>query len=246
MNDMYTSLDHSSDDELLQQALPVYECDEIDPPDASKFLLCANDYLRHVRLEASKLPETLTFHIEHKDEAKNEASTLAVSRNPHLCSSNCFHRAYANFFRLSKKDFYNIVGQKFCWDSFMSPSNVLISVLSVDDCRNWLATHQPKLSYFVGLSQANVVKLLEVLLPTSSSKWDSNHETWLYAGLLALEQPLHPDTCFLIRTIAKTFQKLLKKYRSQNMVDSKAKRFCHIIISVVAFEFGQRDLVEAA
>lgn len=41
--------DFSSGDELLQQALPVDDCDGNDPPDASKILLCPNEYLRHVR-----------------------------------------------------------------------------------------------------------------------------------------------------------------------------------------------------
>ncbi len=50
-----SDIEFSSDDELLQQALPVDDYNPECPPDDSQIILSANDYLRHVRYGVSLL-----------------------------------------------------------------------------------------------------------------------------------------------------------------------------------------------
>ncbi|VDK34756.1 unnamed protein product [Taenia asiatica] len=179
--------DFSSGDELLQQALPVDECGGADPPDASKILLCPNEYLRHVRLEASKLPQTLVspLHTLNKDEV--EVTEVVGVRASFQDFSEAWKHAQAHKFQKSQKEFSYLVKQLLPSKAFPSDAGSLVASLASDNCINWLANHQPKLSYFVGLSQ---------------------------------------------------------KSEHRKGDDSRDRLFCFVIVSVVAFAFGQRDLLE--
>ncbi|KAL5113082.1 hypothetical protein TcWFU_010250 [Taenia crassiceps] len=92
---------------------------------------------------------------------------------------------------------------------------------------------------------ANVSLLLEALLQTCSEVvWNSALQQWLYGGLLSLEPPLLPNTCYTVRQIGKNLCKYLRKSEHRKGNDSMDRLFCFVIVSVVAFAFGQRDLLE--
>ncbi|CDS41058.1 survival of motor neuron protein interacting [Echinococcus multilocularis] len=235
----------SSDDELLPRALPIDDYGKTDPPDASKILLCPNEYLRHVRLEASKLPETLVSSIHTLDKDEVGVPEAVSSRSSFRDFSEAWKHAQAYKFQKSQKEFSYLVKQFLPSKSFPSDADSLISSLRSDDCIHWLVNHPPMLSYFVELSQANVSLLLETLLSACPRVgWNSALQPWVYGGLLGLEPPLLPGTCHTVRRIGKKFCKYLRESEQQKGDDSRDRRFCFIIISVVAFAFGQRDLLE--
>ncbi|VDM31103.1 unnamed protein product [Hydatigera taeniaeformis] len=237
--------DFSSDDELLQQALPVEDCDERDPPDTSKILLCPNEYLRYVRLEASKLPETLVSPLHTLNNDEVEMTVTDRSRPFSHDFSEAWKYAQAYKFQKSQKEFSYLVQHLLPTNDFPSDADSLLSSLSSDTCINWLVNHPPMLLYFVGLSQANVSRLLETLLPAcSQARWNSALQPWIYGSLLSLEPPLLPGTCHTVRQIGKSFCKQLRKSEHRKLNDSGDRIFWFVIVSIVAFAFGQRDLLE--
>nr|CDS32123.1 survival of motor neuron protein interacting [Hymenolepis microstoma] len=126
-----------------------------------------------------------------------------------------------------------------------STSDELTKALCNNDFFDWLLDNPVKLSYFIDLRQDKLVKLLHELLPVCSpNEWNSDLQTWLYAALLALEKPLHPNTCSLLRNIAEQFCEHLQVKEFTEDTESNEKRFCYIILSIIGIAFGQRDIIE--
>ncbi|KAL7062232.1 hypothetical protein AAHC03_01432 [Spirometra sp. Aus1] len=129
----------------------------------------------------------------------------------------------------------------------LSPSHInpSSSEMELADSRAWFSQTTPRISHFNSLSQKTVFEILQTLMRLCTpTNWNSSLEPWIYSVLLALEQPLHPDTYHSLRRLAKSFRKIASKsdQTASNNTDRRLM-FCEIVIAIVAFVFGQLDLV---
>uniref|UniRef100_A0A0V0J306 Gem-associated protein 2 n=1 Tax=Schistocephalus solidus TaxID=70667 RepID=A0A0V0J306_SCHSO len=232
----------SSSDELLQQALPVDDTDGLGPPNVSAALLSANDYLRHVRYESSQYPKVMVSDKHLKGNFKLPTATEDTTQKSSSYVSEEWQRLQADLFRSAKREFDVL---KANMKLASSPIIPLPSELELTDLKAWFSHNSPKISHFISLSQKTIIEVLQTLLPLCTPKyWNSSLEPWIYSTLIALEQPLHPDTCHSVRRLAKSFRKIASKSEEITSKDiSRRWPFCEIIIAIVAFVFGQLDLV---
>ncbi|BHF58876.1 gem (nuclear organelle) associated protein 2 [Sparganum proliferum] len=216
----------SSSDELLQQALPVDDADGREPP---------NLY------ESSQYPEVIVSDKHLKEDIKSPTATEEAKQKPLSSMSREWQQLQAKLF-ISAKRFDVIKANVKLSPSHINPSS---SKMELADSRAWFSQTTPRISHFNSLSQKTVIEILQTLMPLCTpTNWNSSLEPWIYSVLLSLEQPLLPDTCHYLRRLAKSFRKIASK-SDQTTSNDTGRRwlFCEIVIAIVAFVFGQLDLV---
>lgn len=98
----------------------------------------------------------------------------------------------------------------------------------------------PLLSIVLHLNQTRVVRLLAFHINWLESAGFSNAQgRWLYALLMCLEKPLDPDTCAMLRSLARISSKL-----RADLVDPKDDLVLSInlVLSIISRFFDQKDM----
>uniref|UniRef100_A0A0R3T0R0 Gem-associated protein 2 n=1 Tax=Rodentolepis nana TaxID=102285 RepID=A0A0R3T0R0_RODNA len=223
------SADESSDEELLKPALPVTELND-DCLDYSNRYLDPNNYLLYVRNEAAKYPVTLTAPMDSETslgveeivdedyEERNGDNQESICENTGIKSflgdfSKSWLQSQAKNFASSQKEFRFAVDVLLSSKMVQSTSDEFTKALCSNNFFDWLLDNPVKLSHFIDLRQDKLVDFLhELLAVCSPNDWKSGLQTWLYAALLALEKPLLPNTCSLLRNIAEQFCEHLRVF----------------------------------
>ncbi|KAM3182097.1 hypothetical protein ACTXT7_013095 [Hymenolepis weldensis] len=251
------SANESSDEEFLKQALPVMEPED-EYLDDSKMYLDPNMYLLN---EAAKYPATLTAprnleaslekeEDDNEDYEGNKDDRESIGGDTSMKSflrdfPKSWLQSQAENFTAFQKEFRFAVDVLLPSKSVQSTSNELTKALRSKDFFDWLLDNPVKLSYFIDLPQDKLADLLEEFIPECSpNAFKSDLQAWLYAVLVALEKPLHPNTCSLLRNVAEQFCEHLQVKKYTEGTESKEKRFCYIILSIIGIAFGQRDIIE--
>lgn len=98
----------------------------------------------------------------------------------------------------------------------------------------------PLLSIILYLSQNHVIKLITYHVEwLEKAKFSHDQGKWLYALLLCLETPLDPDTCALLRSLARVCSSLRSDLSD---ADDEALKPLNSIITIVSEYFDQIDM----
>ena len=102
----------------------------------------------------------------------------------------------------------------------------------------------PYLSIMLSMTQPVILQVLEYQVEwlQSKSTLSKQQGQWLYALLACLELPLFPETCSLLRTLAKTCSRIRGNLKS---VEDPAMAPLMLLICLVANYFRQMDLADS-
>ncbi|GBN42692.1 Gem-associated protein 2 [Araneus ventricosus] len=98
----------------------------------------------------------------------------------------------------------------------------------------------PLLSVMLYMNQSRVAKLLSYHIDWLEEIGFCHPQgEWLYALLVALEKPLDPDTCALLRSLSRQCSKLRNELSTS---DHEFVRPLNLFLSIVAHYFDQKDM----
>ncbi|KAL0112713.1 hypothetical protein PUN28_012169 [Cardiocondyla obscurior] len=102
---------------------------------------------------------------------------------------------------------------------------------------------EPTLNTLFCFNQSNVEQILEYLVQFVDSKRTIEYKIgqWLYALLVILEQPLQPDTCSCLRSLARACSIIRADSRE---LDAQELGALNLFICLVARYFRQLDLAD--
>ncbi|KAF8566252.1 hypothetical protein P879_07168 [Paragonimus westermani] len=236
----------SSDSELLVQALPAPDFEPSEPPDLEKALTSPEEYIRWVRYEASTYSDVMHTTMNSKQATMQESysfsePTEATSASHELLLLNFEetvqeYRAFKSVISL-EKDKERLSSKTL--ELFKSPPSLI-----------WIA-HRSRVSWgfqsniYDVILQADLGTLLEMVTSCCTKKnWNSALRVWIFALMVALEPPLHPDVHHSLRAIAKRCRKLKKDCEDVSDTDLLDLQFFDLCPFLVARGFGQLDILK--
>lgn len=241
----------SSDSEFLLQAFPIPPSDTNDPPNLEKALTSPEEFIKYVRFEASSYPNVIHSGVglSAPTEVTTRESTNFYS-HPSETLPQSDESLLSNFDSMVEE--YRAV-------------KILLSRLKHDETRKIksaiggdLLEKPPSLLWIAHLSRSELGELAELVSShCTKRRWKPDIVVWIFALLVALEPPFHPDVCFSLRTIARRCQSLKNclapcrrlaieatQQESSAIQDHSVEpQFFDIFLHLVARRFGQLDLL---
>ncbi|GFT37853.1 hypothetical protein NPIL_684711 [Nephila pilipes] len=100
--------------------------------------------------------------------------------------------------------------------------------------------HQPLLSIVLHMRRRHVIRVLMYHIAWMEVLGFSHCQgEWLYALLVALDTPLYPDTCAMIRNLSRLCSKLRSELTSPK---DKFLKPLNMILSIISVYFDQKDM----
>ncbi|KAF7260512.1 hypothetical protein EG68_02217 [Paragonimus skrjabini miyazakii] len=234
----------SSDSELLVQALPAPDVEPSEPPDLEKALTSPEEYIKWVRYEASTYSGVMHAAVNSEQTAIQESYNFSEPEEDISTSHELL--------LLSFEETVQVVTSEFLYLSPFKEYRALKSVISLEKNKERLSSKTlelfkspPSLSWIAHRSRADLGTLLEMVTSCCTKKnWNSALRVWIFALMIALEPPLHPDFYHSLRAIAKRCRKLKKDYEEVSDMNSLDLQFFDLCPLLVARAFGQLDILK--
>ncbi|KAF5397171.1 Gem-associated protein 2 [Paragonimus heterotremus] len=234
----------SSDSELLVQALPAPDLEPSEPPNLEKALTSPEEYIKWVRYEASTYSDVMHTAVNSEQTAVQECYNFSEPAEDISVSHELL--------LLSFEETVQVVTPEFLYLSPFKEYRAFKSVIPLEKNKERLSSktselfkNPPSLSWIAQRSRADLGTLLEMVASCCTKKnWNSTLRIWIFALMVALEPPLHPDFYHSLRAIAKRCRKLKKDYEDVSDKNSLDLQFFDLCPLLVARGFGQLDILK--
>ncbi|CAL8070964.1 unnamed protein product [Calicophoron daubneyi] len=219
--------------EFLTQAFPVPDSDVTASPDIDKALTNPEEYIKYVRCEAARYPDVFYTPVGSQGDA--EFTEVPDSKPLKPVSSSPDRITFCSVW------FAEVVQEYQCLKRILlertDKGSELKKVTPFEG--------SPLLSWIALRTRAELYRLLEeAVLHCTKKRWNVNVGRWIFALLVALEPPIDPDMCHLLRAIAKRCRKLKKDSNHAEEQSKSTTNFFDLCVHLVAKSFGQADLLE--
>lgn len=237
------------DDDFMEQAFLV-ELGSDEFVDLDSLPSCGMEYLKRVIVEARQCEEIKVAKFEQKSSCDVKTYPSMMTNNKEsvpseFCPSLEWQQKQEAEFSAVRQKFYK-------HRSNLKKKNLKSQLPSRDDERAWQAFcygnlegdegHSPLLSIVAHFNQPLVQQLLQY-----HSEWMKVQEfclelgSWLYSLMVCLEKPLDPDTCSVLRDVARSCATTRAELESSS--DERLGSL-NLIICLIARYFDQKDLAD--
>ncbi|GLH15963.1 Protein Gemin2 [Gryllus bimaculatus] len=251
--------------DVLHPALPVKPLRE--SVDESKPPSTAEEYLQRVVLEAAGCEDVVVAEVDRTQFASKQTG---VFQNIPGCAQAPSHLTPSLEWQQKQVSDFSMVRRKLAQMKSLPAPVSSVELPDEDDEKGWLLfclgsevqiSHLdkemgnseteavegqlPLVSTIVSMNQPTVEQILDYHINwlQESTQLTTQQGRWLYALLAALELPLTPEICFLLRTLARECSRLralVAEVESQQEMVSPL----NLLICLVALYFRQADLAD--
>jgi len=227
-----------SDEEIRKPAIPFE--DDGKPIDETQAPVTGVDYLRRVHREAKKCAKVCVADIP---DSKLRPITREIPADDKVPPPEGFHPTLE--WQLARVAHFSGIRQRFALykAEYTCSERTLKKVESKAD---WFShIHEearlPLVSVVAGLSGKQVLNILEYHIEWIRAEFSWHHGLWIFSMLVALEKPLSPHACDIIRSLARSASKVRA---GLDISKEKDMSSLNLIVCLIARYFSQMDLCD--
>ncbi|XP_003741847.1 gem-associated protein 2 [Galendromus occidentalis] len=228
-----------SEEEIKRPAIPFE--DDGKPIDETQAPLTGSEYLRRVHREAKLCAKVCVAQIP---DSKRRPVTRHIPVDEKAPPPDGFNPEME--WQLARLAHFSDTRQRFAIAREFSRASPGSSSSKLEARPHWFnyihkEMRQPLVSFVTSLSGKQILSVLEYHIDWIQTEFTKQHGLWIFSMLVALEKPLSPHACDIIRSLARSASKVraqLDPSRTEDIIS------LNLIVCLISRYFSQMDLCD--